>query len=88
MLGARMTARVAANSIARSTRRSLATAVETPFKIAAVDNGQPTASVTVVVKAGPRYETTPGTAHVLKNFAFKVHWPSRRAAIMHALYWS
>jgi ubiquinol-cytochrome c reductase core subunit 2 len=71
MLSARTTARAAASSIA-STRRSLATVVENPFKIAAVDNGQPTASVTVVVKAGPRYETTPGAAHVLKFFAFKV----------------
>ena len=72
MLSARTTACGAASRIA-SVRRGFATAVETPFKIAAVDNGQPTASVTVVVKAGPRYETTPGAAHVLKNFAFKVH---------------
>ena len=28
--------------------------------------------MTVVVKAGSRYETTPGVAHALKNFAFKV----------------
>lgn len=41
-------------------------------KVAAVDAGQPTSSVTVVVKAGSRYETAPGVAHVLKNFAFKV----------------
>lgn len=44
-------------------------------KVAAVDAGQPTSSVTVVVKAGSRYETAPGVAHVLKNFAFKVREP-------------
>jgi hypothetical protein len=70
MLAARTTARAVSNGVVG--RRGLATAVETPFKIAAVDNGQSTASVTLVVKAGPRYETTPGAAHVLKNFAFKV----------------
>lgn len=70
MLAARTT--TAARAAAGASRRHLATAVETPFKIAAVDNGQPTASVTLVVKAGPRFETTPGAAHVLKNFAFKV----------------
>ncbi|RSH87202.1 ubiquinol-cytochrome c reductase core subunit 1 [Saitozyma podzolica] len=42
-------------------------------KVAAVEGGAPpaTASVTVVVKAGSRYETQPGVAHVLKSFAFK-----------------
>jgi ubiquinol-cytochrome c reductase core subunit 2 len=40
-------------------------------KVAAIDAGQPTSSVTVVVKAGSRFETTPGVAHCLKNFAFK-----------------
>lgn len=45
-------------------------------KVAAVEGGAPpaTASVTVVVKAGSRYETQPGVAHVLKSFAFKVSW--------------
>lgn len=67
-----LVARAAAvRGVTGAQRRSLATAVES-FKIAAADNGQATASVTVVVKAGSRYETTPGAAHVLKNFAFKV----------------
>ncbi|WVR06906.1 hypothetical protein IAU60_003942 [Kwoniella sp. DSM 27419] len=30
-----------------------------------------TSSLTVAIKAGSRFETTPGVAHVLKNFAFK-----------------
>lgn len=43
-------------------------------KVAGVESGAPaaTSSVTVVVKAGSRYETKPGAAHVLKSFAFKV----------------
>jgi ubiquinol-cytochrome c reductase core subunit 2 len=41
-------------------------------KVAGVDLGQPTTSISVVVKAGSRYETLPGVAHALKNFAFKV----------------
>lgn len=52
--------------------RSFATAVDAAgLKVAAVDNGQPTAAVTLLVKAGSRYETEQGAAHLLKNFAFK-----------------
>ncbi|KAG5220366.1 QCR2, of the ubiquinol cytochrome-c reductase complex [Salix suchowensis] len=61
----------AARSISRLAR-SYATAIDTAgLKVAAVDPSQPTAAVTVVVKAGSRYETKPGVAHALKNFAFK-----------------
>lgn len=53
--------------------RKFATVVEASgLKVAAVDNGQPTASVTVLVKAGPRHESKAGVAHALKNYAFKV----------------
>jgi hypothetical protein len=53
--------------------RSFATVVDSAgVKVAAVDNGQPTAAVTFLVKAGSRYEPKPGVAHALKNFAFKV----------------
>lgn len=41
-------------------------------KVAAVDNGQPTAAVTFLLKAGARFETKAGVAHGLKNFAYKV----------------
>ncbi|OJA20781.1 hypothetical protein AZE42_07017 [Rhizopogon vesiculosus] len=52
--------------------RSFATVVDSAgVKVAAVDNGQPTAAVTFLVKAGSRYEPKPGVAHALKNFAFK-----------------
>jgi ubiquinol-cytochrome c reductase core subunit 2 len=40
-------------------------------KITAVDHGQPTTSITFLCKAGSRYETKPGVANALKNFAFK-----------------
>lgn len=43
-------------------------------KVAGIENGSRpgTTTVTVVVKAGSRYESKPGVAHVLKSFAFKV----------------
>ncbi|KAG8817500.1 ubiquinol-cytochrome c reductase core subunit 1 [Serendipita sp. 401] len=64
-------AAVASNAI-RHPRSSFATAVDVGgLKVATVDNGQPSASVTVLVKAGSRYESKPGVAHFLKNFAFK-----------------
>ena len=53
--------------------RSFATVVDTVgVKVAAVDYGQPTSSVTFLIKAGSRFENKPGVAHALKNFAFKV----------------
>nr|GAT46753.1 predicted protein [Mycena chlorophos] len=56
----------------RLARRSFATVVDTAgLKVAAIDSNQPTVSVTVLAKAGPRYQSKPGVAHALKNFAFK-----------------
>ncbi|EJT52726.1 peptidase M16 [Trichosporon asahii var. asahii CBS 2479] len=58
-------------------RRSYATAagpVEAAgVKVLGIENGlrPATSSVTIVVKGGSRYEPAVGTAHVLKNFAFK-----------------
>lgn len=53
--------------------RSFATVVDTTgVKVAAVDYNQPTSSVTVLVKAGSRFEPKRGVANALKNFAFKV----------------
>lgn len=53
--------------------RTFATAVESAgVKVAAIDNGQPTSAITVLVKAGSRYEPKPGLANVLKNFSFTV----------------
>ena len=67
-----------ATRLVRASKRGFATVVDasTGFKVAALDNGQPTSSVTVLLKAGSRYESKPGVAHVLSNFAFKVRVPS------------
>ena len=57
--------------------RSFATVVDTTgVKVAAVDYKQPTSSVTVLVKAGSRFEPKQGVANALKNFAFKVRHDS------------
>ncbi|KAF7294416.1 Peptidase-M16 domain-containing protein [Mycena kentingensis (nom. inval.)] len=57
---------------ARLARRSFATVVDNAgLKVASIDSSQPTVSVTVLAKAGPRYQSKPGVAHALKNFAFK-----------------
>lgn len=54
-------------------RRGFASVVDAAgVKVAAHDAGQPTASVTLLAKAGSRYASAPGVAHALKNFAFKV----------------
>lgn len=57
-------------------RRSYATVSDVSgVKVAGIDSGvlpAATTSITVVVKAGTRYETQPGVAHCLKGFAFKV----------------
>lgn len=64
----------AARLASQSSRRSFATVVDAAggVKVAALDNGQPISTVTVLLKAGSRYEQKPGLAHVLSNFAFKV----------------
>lgn len=68
MLAARASTRNASRIV-----RSFATVVDTAgVKVAALDHGQPTSAVTFLVKAGSRFESKPGVAHALKNFAFKV----------------
>lgn len=42
------------------------------IKIASVDDGAPTGAISVIVKGGSRFETSPGLSHVLKNSLFKV----------------
>lgn len=41
-------------------------------KVASSDEGATTGAISVVVKAGSRYESAPGLAHVLKHQVFKV----------------
>ncbi|KAI0633113.1 ubiquinol-cytochrome C reductase complex core protein 2 [Trametes polyzona] len=70
MLAARASAARAASRIART--RNFATVVDSAgVKVAAADNGEPTSAVTFLVKAGSRFESKPGVAHALKNYAFK-----------------
>ena len=63
-----------ASRVVSASRRGFATVVDaaTGFKVAAVDHGQPSSSVTVLLKAGSRHQSKPGVAHALSNFAFKV----------------
>ena len=61
-----------ASRIARNARRFATVVDSAGVKVAAADNGEATTAVTFLVKAGSRYETKPGVAHALKNFAFKV----------------
>lgn len=43
-------------------------------KIATSDTAAPTSAISLVIKAGSRYEPAPGVAHVLKNSLFKVRF--------------
>jgi ubiquinol-cytochrome c reductase core subunit 2 len=70
---ARMLASKATTAARTAARRSFATVADASgVKVAAIDNGQPTSAVTFLVKGGSRFETKPGVAQALKNFAFKV----------------
>lgn len=61
----------AARTYATTSDISISTNSVGGVKVAGVDFGQPTSSVSVVIKGGSRYESLPGVAHALKNFAFK-----------------
>lgn len=43
------------------------------IKVASRDDGRPTTSLSVVIKAGSRFEPAPGIAHLLEKFAFQVN---------------
>ncbi|KAI0341155.1 LuxS/MPP-like metallohydrolase [Trametopsis cervina] len=65
-------ARTSAVRSASRVARNFATVVDSAgVKVAAIDNGEATSSVTFLVKAGSRFENKPGVAHALQNFAFK-----------------
>lgn len=50
---------------------TVSSATASGVKVAGLDLGQPTTTLSVVIKAGSRYESKAGVAHALKNFAFK-----------------
>lgn len=45
-------------------------------KVASSESGAPTSAISLIIKAGSRYEPAPGVAHVLKNSLFKVRFTS------------
>lgn len=60
----------------RSTLRALGRRAFSSQEVAGVkvfsrDEGRTTSEVSVIIKAGSRYNTTPGLAHILEKFAFK-----------------
>jgi ubiquinol-cytochrome c reductase core subunit 2 len=67
---------------AMSARRYMATAAgnassfqvrkQAGILVASRDDGRPTTSLSVVIRAGSRFESTPGVAHILEKFAFQV----------------
>lgn len=65
---------VSKRSYAHAANPAWATTQAAGIKVAAADDGAPTAAITVIAKAGSRYETSPGVAHALKAYAFKVSW--------------
>ncbi|KAH0580069.1 Cytochrome b-c1 complex subunit 2, mitochondrial [Termitomyces sp. J132] len=69
MLAARLST---ARKTQRLAARSFATVVESAgLRVATVEANQPTSSLTILVKAGSRFEPKAGVANALKNFAFK-----------------
>ncbi|GAA5910276.1 hypothetical protein JCM8208_003492 [Rhodotorula glutinis] len=64
---------------AQVSRKAFARSYATPafekaangIAVAAADEGKPTSSISVIARAGSRFEPAPGVAHVLKNSVFK-----------------
>mgnify|MGYP001599324112 FL=1 len=59
-------------ALARSYATELTQSSASGVKTAAFAEAAPTGSISVLVKAGTRYETAPGLAAVLKSSVFKV----------------
>lgn len=55
------------------------TALSNGLQVASVDNGGSVAGLAVYIKAGSRYETVPGTAHMLECLAF--HSTQKRSTL-------
>lgn len=51
--------------------RSFITVEAAGVKVNARDDGRPVSQVSLVIKAGSRYDTAPGVAHCLEKFAYK-----------------
>ncbi|ORY73890.1 Metalloenzyme, LuxS/M16 peptidase-like protein [Protomyces lactucae-debilis] len=68
MLAARRTMATAAHGSAAS---SFAVRKQAGILVASRDDGRPTTSLSVVIRAGSRFESSPGVAHLLEKFAFQ-----------------
>lgn len=51
---------------------------------ASEETAAPTSAITVALRAGPRYESSPGAAHVLKNYMFRVRAGDPARPLTHA----
>ena len=71
-----------ARAYATPAAASFSTVDANGIKVAGNDEGARTSSISLIVKAGSRYEPAPGVAHVLSNSLFKVgHFPGARASL-------
>lgn len=78
------------NSAHRAFARGYSTPAQLDFavkeaagiKVASAEDSAPTGAISVVVKAGSRFETAPGLAHVLKNSVFKVRQIGRGPSLL------
>ncbi|KAF5101515.1 hypothetical protein D0Z00_000790 [Geotrichum galactomycetum] len=67
-----LTRSTAARSTLRTVgRRAFSSQEVSGVKVISRDDGRTTSQVSVIIKAGSRYSTTPGLAHILEKFAFK-----------------
>ncbi|KAF5096961.1 hypothetical protein DV451_004018 [Geotrichum candidum] len=67
-----LTRSTAARSTIRTVgRRAFSSQEVSGVKVISRDDGRTTSQVSVIIKAGSRYNTTPGLAHILEKFAFK-----------------
>lgn len=67
-----LTRSTAARSTLRTVgRRAFSSQEVSGVKVISRDDGRTTSQVSVIIKAGSRYNTTPGLAHILEKFAFK-----------------
>lgn len=65
-----MFARRPANISTTSFRRLLSTEAS-GVKVVSKEDGRPVTQLSLILKGGSRYDTTPGVAHLLEKFAFK-----------------
>jgi ubiquinol-cytochrome c reductase core subunit 2 len=58
-------------TLPRNSIRSFSTAEAAGVKVSSLDDSRPVSQVSLVVKAGSRYQSVPGTAHLLEKFFYQ-----------------